>query len=99
MLQQEFNTLAQAIGQQPRSILKIIPQGTLLRLSLKKGQKQRDQGHAQNQRNDQAKADSHRREFIAAFSPRHADMGICLLGVPQRVFSSRAHLRAEFRLS
>jgi hypothetical protein len=38
MLQQEFNTLPQAIGQQLRSILKVVSQGTLLRLHLEIGE-------------------------------------------------------------
>jgi hypothetical protein len=95
MLQQEFNTLGQAIGQQLRSILKIVSQGTLLRLHLEIGEKQRDQGHAQNQRNDQAKADSHR-ELTTALSPPHVDMGVRLL---RRYNGSSAPGRAFVRNS
>ena len=85
MLQQELNTLCQAIGQQLRSILQVVSQGTLLRLHLEIGEKERDQGHAQNQRNDQAKADSHR-EFTTAFSPPLVDMWLRQLEVPRWVF-------------
>src|SRR5437016_6425322 len=60
-LEQQFDALRQAVGEQLGAILKVASQRALLRLYLGVGEQQGDEGYPYNQQYDEAKAYSHRK--------------------------------------